>query len=60
MSQQLDSPESIVWRINGRLESEQRQQSIANTIEGIKDINAGIIFKWNHFQDTEKIRRQLG
>ncbi|XP_071044216.1 uncharacterized protein [Parasteatoda tepidariorum] len=48
MSQQRDLPESIAWRIIGRLESGQTQRSVADAV-GVRSVVARL---WNRFQET--------
>ncbi|GFT53039.1 transposable element Tcb2 transposase [Trichonephila clavipes] len=49
MSQQLDLPESMTWRVIGRLESGQTQRSVADAIEVARSVVARL---WNQFQET--------
>ncbi|GFY32232.1 transposable element Tc1 transposase [Trichonephila clavipes] len=51
MSQQRDLPESMAWRVIGRLESGQTQRSVA-------DARSVVARLWNRFQETGNVRRQ--
>ncbi|GFW34426.1 transposable element Tcb2 transposase [Trichonephila clavipes] len=49
MSQQRDLPESMAWRVIGRLESGQTQSSVADAVGVAKSVVASL---WNRFQET--------
>ncbi|GFT58625.1 HTH_Tnp_Tc3_2 domain-containing protein [Trichonephila clavipes] len=49
MSQQRDLPESIAWRVIGRLESGQTQRSVADAVGVVRSVVARL---WNRFQET--------
>ncbi|GFW23283.1 HTH_Tnp_Tc3_2 domain-containing protein [Trichonephila clavipes] len=57
MSQQLDLPESMAWRVIGRLESGQTQRSVADAIGVARSVVARL---WNQFQETGNVRRRPG
>ena len=47
MSQQRDLPESMAWRIIGRLESGQTQRNVAESVGVARSVIARL---WNRFQ----------
>ncbi|GFU82292.1 HTH_Tnp_Tc3_2 domain-containing protein [Trichonephila clavipes] len=49
MSEQRDLPESMVWRVIGRLESGQTQRSVADTVGVARSVVARM---WNRFKET--------
>ncbi|GFX95993.1 hypothetical protein TNCV_2288831 [Trichonephila clavipes] len=49
MSQQRDLPESMAWRVIGRLESGQTQRSVADAVGVARSVVARL---WNRFQET--------
>ncbi|GFX98412.1 transposable element Tcb1 transposase [Trichonephila clavipes] len=49
MSQQRDLPESMAWRVIGRLESRQTQRSVADAVGVARSVVARL---WNRFQET--------
>ncbi|GFT14631.1 DDE_3 domain-containing protein [Trichonephila clavipes] len=57
MSQQRDLPESMAWRVIGRLESGQTQRSVADAVGVTRSVVARL---WNRFQETGNVRRQPG
>ncbi|GFU62680.1 transposable element Tcb1 transposase [Trichonephila clavipes] len=57
MSQQRDLPESMAWRVIGRLESGQTQRSVANAVGVARSVAARL---WNRFQETGNVRRRPG
>ncbi|GFS81383.1 HTH_Tnp_Tc3_2 domain-containing protein [Trichonephila clavipes] len=57
MSQQRDLPESMAWRVIGRLESGQTQRSVADAVGVARSVVARL---WNRFQETENVRRRPG
>ncbi|GFX89021.1 uncharacterized protein TNCV_2853211 [Trichonephila clavipes] len=57
MSQQRDLPESMAWRIIGRLESGQTQRSVADAVGVARSVVARL---WNRFQETGNVRRRPG
>ncbi|GFT74075.1 transposable element Tcb2 transposase [Trichonephila clavipes] len=57
MSQQRDLPESMVWRVIGRLESGQTQRSVADAVGVARSVVARL---WNRFQETGNVRRRPG
>ncbi|GFU42771.1 HTH_Tnp_Tc3_2 domain-containing protein [Trichonephila clavipes] len=57
MSQQRDLPESMAWRVIGRLESGQTQHSVADAVGVARSIVARL---WNRFQETGNVRRRPG
>ncbi|GFT91953.1 transposable element Tcb2 transposase [Trichonephila clavipes] len=57
MSQQRDLPESMAWRVIGRLESRQTQRSVADTVGVARSVVARL---WNRFQETCNVRRRPG
>ncbi|GFW26681.1 hypothetical protein TNCV_2850711 [Trichonephila clavipes] len=54
MSQQRDLPESMAWRVKGRLESGQTQRSFADAVGVARSVVARL---WNRFQETGNVRR---
>ncbi|GFV75617.1 transposable element Tcb2 transposase [Trichonephila clavipes] len=57
MSQQRDLPESMAWRVIGRLESEQTQRSVADPVGVARSVVKRL---WNRFQETGNVRRRPG
>ncbi|GFU07471.1 transposable element Tcb2 transposase [Trichonephila clavipes] len=57
MSQQRDLPESVAWRVIGRLESGQTQRSVADAVGVARSVVARL---WNLFQETGNVRRRPG
>jgi len=57
MSQQRDLPESMGWRVIGRLESGQTQRSVVDAV-GVTRSFVGRL--WNRFQETGNVRRRPG
>ncbi|GFX23454.1 transposable element Tcb1 transposase [Trichonephila clavipes] len=57
MSQQRDLPESMAWRVIGRLESGQTQRSVADAVGVARSVVARL---WNRFQETGNVRRRTG
>ncbi|GFX12570.1 transposable element Tcb2 transposase [Trichonephila clavipes] len=57
MSQQRDLPESMAWRIVGRLQSGKTQRSIADAVGVARSVVARL---WNRFQETGNVRRRPG
>ncbi|GFX29817.1 transposable element Tcb2 transposase [Trichonephila clavipes] len=57
MSQQCDLPESMEWRVIGRLESGQTQRSVADTVGVARSVVARL---WNRFQETGNVRCRPG
>ncbi|GFY33834.1 HTH_Tnp_Tc3_2 domain-containing protein [Trichonephila clavipes] len=57
MSEQRDLPESMVWRVIGRLESGQTQRSVADTVGVARSVVARM---WNRFKETGNVRRRPG
>ncbi|GFW55916.1 transposable element Tcb2 transposase [Trichonephila clavipes] len=55
MSQQRDLPESMAWRVIGRLESRQTQRSVADAVGVTRSVVARL---WNRFQETGNVRRR--
>ncbi|GFS84719.1 hypothetical protein TNCV_4608221 [Trichonephila clavipes] len=53
MSQQRDLPESMAWRVIGRLESGQTQR--ADAVGVARSVVARL---WNRFQETGNVRRR--
>ncbi|GFW55713.1 transposable element Tcb2 transposase [Trichonephila clavipes] len=49
MSQQRDLPESMAWRVIGRLEPGQTQRSVADAVGVARSVVARL---WNRFQET--------
>ncbi|GFW48786.1 hypothetical protein TNCV_4243661 [Trichonephila clavipes] len=52
MSQQLDLPESMAWRVIGRLESGQTQRSVADAVGVARSVVARL---WNRFKKQEML-----
>ncbi|GFV24123.1 transposable element Tcb1 transposase [Trichonephila clavipes] len=57
MFQQRDLPESIAWRVIGRLESGQTQRSVADAVGVSRSVVARL---WNRFQETGNVRHRPG
>ncbi|GFS79143.1 HTH_Tnp_Tc3_2 domain-containing protein [Trichonephila clavipes] len=57
MSQQRNLPESMAWRVIGRLESGQTQCSVADAVRVARSVVARL---WNPFQETGNVRRRPG
>ncbi|GFX06804.1 transposable element Tcb2 transposase [Trichonephila clavipes] len=57
MSEQRDLPESMAWRVIGRLESGQTQRSVADTVGVARNVVARM---WNRFKETGNVRRRPG
>ncbi|GFY33239.1 HTH_Tnp_Tc3_2 domain-containing protein [Trichonephila clavipes] len=57
MSEQRDLPESMAWRVIGRLESGQIQRSVADTVGVARSVVARM---WNRFKETGNVRRRPG
>ncbi|GFX13956.1 HTH_Tnp_Tc3_2 domain-containing protein [Trichonephila clavipes] len=57
MSQQRELPESMAWRVIGRLESGQTQRSVADAVGVARSVVARL---WNRFQETGNVRRRPG
>ncbi|GFS74061.1 HTH_Tnp_Tc3_2 domain-containing protein [Trichonephila clavipes] len=57
MSQQRDLPESMAWRVIGRLESGQTQRSVADAVGVARSVVARL---WNRSQETGNVRRRPG
>ncbi|GFT72691.1 transposable element Tcb2 transposase [Trichonephila clavipes] len=57
MSQQRDLPESMAWRVIGRLESGQTQRSVADAVGVARSVVARL---WNRFQETGNVKRRPG
>ncbi|GFU52500.1 transposable element Tcb1 transposase [Trichonephila clavipes] len=57
MSQQRDLPESMTWRVIGRLESGKTQRSVADAVGVARSVVARL---WNRFQETGNVRRRPG
>ncbi|GFX30460.1 transposable element Tcb2 transposase [Trichonephila clavipes] len=55
MSQQRDLPESMAWRVIGRLESGQTQRSVADAVGVARSVVARLR---NRFQETGNVRRR--
>ncbi|GFT15425.1 transposable element Tcb2 transposase [Trichonephila clavipes] len=55
MSQQRDLPESMAWRVIGRLESGQTQRSVEDTVGVARSVVARL---WNRFQETGNVRHR--
>ncbi|GFU93675.1 hypothetical protein TNCV_3497261 [Trichonephila clavipes] len=58
MSQQRDLPESMAWRVIGRLESGKTQRSVADAVVGVA--RSVVARLWNRFQETGNVRRRPG
>ncbi|GFV25359.1 HTH_Tnp_Tc3_2 domain-containing protein [Trichonephila clavipes] len=57
MSKQRDLPESMAWRVIGRLESAQTQRSVADAVGVARSVVARL---WNRFQETGNVRCRPG
>ncbi|GFW33386.1 HTH_Tnp_Tc3_2 domain-containing protein [Trichonephila clavipes] len=57
MSHQRDLPESMAWRVIGRLESGKTQRSVADAVGVSRSVIARL---WNRFQKTGNVRRRPG
>ena len=57
MSQQRYLPETMAWRVTGRLESGQTQRSVADAVGVARSVVARL---WNRFQETGNVRRLQG
>ncbi|GFV82712.1 transposable element Tcb2 transposase [Trichonephila clavipes] len=57
MSEQRDLPESMAWRVIGRLESGQTQRSVTDTVGVARSVVARM---WNRFKETGNVRRRPG
>ncbi|GFU57864.1 cubilin [Trichonephila clavipes] len=57
MSQQRDLPESMAWRVIGRLESGQTQRSVSDAVGVARSVVARL---WNRFEETGNVRRRPG
>ncbi|GFV01351.1 uncharacterized protein TNCV_2125771 [Trichonephila clavipes] len=57
MSQQRDLPESMAWRVIGRLESGQTQHGVADAVGVARSVVARL---WNRLQETGNVRRRPG
>ncbi|GFV77655.1 HTH_Tnp_Tc3_2 domain-containing protein [Trichonephila clavipes] len=57
MSQQRDLPESMAWRVIGRLESGQTQRGVADAGGVARSVVARL---WNRLQETGNVRRRPG
>ncbi|GFV86945.1 hypothetical protein TNCV_2198961 [Trichonephila clavipes] len=57
MSQQRDLPESMAWRVIGRLESGQTQRSVADTVESPEVLLQGCE---SDSKKTGNVRRRPG
>lgn len=57
MSRQRDLPESMAWRIIGRLESGQTQRSVADAVGVARSVIARL---WNRFQETGNVKCRPG
>ncbi|GFV24617.1 transposable element Tcb1 transposase [Trichonephila clavipes] len=55
MSQQRDLPESMAWRVIGRLESGKTHRSVADAIGVARSVVARL---WNRLQETGNVRRR--
>ncbi|GFU21786.1 hypothetical protein TNCV_4909931 [Trichonephila clavipes] len=51
MSQQRDLPESMAWRVIGRLESGKTHRSVADAVGVARSVVARL---WNRLQETGK------
>ncbi|GFY07115.1 uncharacterized protein TNCV_4903571 [Trichonephila clavipes] len=56
MAQQRDLPESMAWRVIGRLESGQTQRSVADAV----GVARSVARLWNRFQETGNVKRRPG
>ncbi|GFW80351.1 transposable element Tcb2 transposase [Trichonephila clavipes] len=57
MSQQRYLPESMAWRVIGRLESGKTQRSVADAVGVARSVVAR---PWNRFQEKGNVRRRPG
>ncbi|GFW26451.1 transposable element Tc1 transposase [Trichonephila clavipes] len=57
MSQQRDLPESMAWRVIGRLESGQTQRGVVDAFRVARSVVARL---WNRLQETGNVRRRPG
>ncbi|GFW03382.1 transposable element Tc1 transposase [Trichonephila clavipes] len=57
MSQQRDLPESMAWRVIGRLESGRTQRSVADAVRVARSVVARL---WNRLQETGNVKRRPG
>ncbi|GFX85141.1 HTH_Tnp_Tc3_2 domain-containing protein [Trichonephila clavipes] len=57
MSQQHDLPESMAWRVIGRLESRKHNVGVADAVGVARSVVARL---WNRFQETGNVRRRPG
>ncbi|GFV74465.1 HTH_Tnp_Tc3_2 domain-containing protein [Trichonephila clavipes] len=57
MSEQRNLPESMAWRVIGRLESGQTQRSVTDTVGVARSVVARM---WNRFKETGNVRRRPG
>ena len=57
MSQKRDLPESMAWRIIGRVESGQTQRSVADAVGVARSVVARL---WNRFQQPGDVIRRPG
>ncbi|GFV62903.1 transposable element Tcb2 transposase [Trichonephila clavipes] len=57
MSQQRDLPESMTWRVIGRLESGQTQRSVADAVGVARSVVARL---WNRFKEQEMLNVDQG
>ncbi|GFT04677.1 transposable element Tc1 transposase [Trichonephila clavipes] len=57
MSQQRDLPESMAWRVIGRLESGQTQRGVSDAVGVARSVVARL---WNRLQETGNVRRRPG
>ncbi|GFU34460.1 hypothetical protein TNCV_1992071 [Trichonephila clavipes] len=55
MSQQRYLPESMAWRVIGRLESGKTQRSVADAVGVARSVVARL---WNRFQEKGNVRRR--
>ncbi|GFU33200.1 hypothetical protein TNCV_4157031 [Trichonephila clavipes] len=55
MSEQRDLPESMAWRVIGRLKSGQTQRSVSDTVGVARSVVARM---WNRFKETGNVRRR--
>ncbi|GFX28538.1 hypothetical protein TNCV_1153471 [Trichonephila clavipes] len=57
VSTQRDLPESMAWRVIGRLESGQTQRSVADAVGVARSVVARL---WDRFQEKGNVRRRPG
>ncbi|GFW53264.1 transposable element Tcb2 transposase [Trichonephila clavipes] len=57
MSQQRDSPESMAWRVIGRLESGQTQRNVADAVGVARSVVERL---WNRYQESGNVKRRPG